>query len=37
VHDTLPAYRVASALTPLADAYSGRAAFGERDVLDRWT
>jgi len=35
--DTLPAYRVVSALIPLVDAYFGRAAFGGRDVLDRWT
>jgi len=34
--DTLPAYRVASALLALIDAYPSREAFAGRETLDSW-
>lgn len=34
--DTMPAYRVASAVIRLVDAYPNREAFGGREVLDAW-
>lgn len=34
--DTLPAYRVASALISIVDAYPGRDAFAGREELDAW-
>jgi len=37
VHDdTMPAYRVASALIAMVDAYPGREAFPDREELDAW-
>lgn len=34
--DTMPAYRVASALINMIDAYPGRDAFAGREELDAW-
>jgi predicted nuclease of predicted toxin-antitoxin system len=34
--DTMPAYRVASALLTMVDAYPGRDAFAGREELDQW-
>ena len=34
--DTMPAYRVASALITMVDAYPGRDAFAGREELDSW-
>ena len=34
--DTTPAYRVASALVAMVDAYPGREAFAGREELDPW-
>lgn len=34
--DTMPAYRVASALIAMVDAYPGRDAFAGREELDAW-
>lgn len=34
--DTMPAYRVSSALITLVDAYPGRDAFAGREELDAW-
>lgn len=34
--DTMPAYRVASALITMVDAYPGRDAFAGREELDAW-
>jgi hypothetical protein len=34
--DTMPAYRVASALVAMVDAYPGREAFAGREELDPW-
>ncbi|WP_435196139.1 DUF5615 family PIN-like protein [Natronomonas sp. EA1] len=34
--DTMPGYRVASALIALVDAYPSRDAFGGREILDTW-
>ena len=34
--DTMPAYRVASALIAIVDAYPSRDAFGGREALDVW-
>jgi predicted nuclease of predicted toxin-antitoxin system len=35
--DTMPAYRVASNLIAMVDAYPSRSAFGGREVLDNWS
>lgn len=35
--DTLPAYRVASAVLALVEAYGDLDSFGGREVLDAWT
>ncbi len=35
--DTMPAYRVASAVITLVDAYPNRDAFGGREELDAWS
>lgn len=34
--DTMPAYRVASALLTMVDAYPGRDSFTGREELDQW-
>lgn len=34
--DTMPAYRIASGLLAMVDAYPGREAFGGREELDPW-
>jgi hypothetical protein len=34
--DTMPAYRVASAIIAMVDAYPGRDAFAGREELDAW-
>lgn len=34
--DTMPAYRIASALTTMVDVYPGRDAFAGREHLDTW-
>jgi predicted nuclease of predicted toxin-antitoxin system len=34
--DTMPAYRVASALIAMVDTYPGRDVFGSREELDSW-
>lgn len=34
--DTMPAYRVASALITMVDTYPGREAFAGREELDSW-
>ena len=34
--DTMPAYRVASGLIAMVDAYPDRDAFGGREELDAW-
>ncbi len=34
--DTMPAYRVASALISMVEAYPGRDSFGGREELDPW-
>lgn len=34
--DTMPAYRIASALITMVDAYPGRDAFAGREELDAW-